>query len=84
MEYFVIYKNYDTDWYRTSSVIICVVTDEEVAKDFCNKYNCDYYTETIGKETLECYAKNLVSEIGKDVSEVKNKIDSIKETFKKF
>ena len=84
MEYFVIYKNYDTGWYRTSSVIICVVTDEEIAQDFCKKYNCDYYVETIGKETNNSHAKNLVSEIGKDVSELENKINTLKETFKRF
>lgn len=84
MKYFVIYKNYDTDWYRTSSVIICVVTDEEIAKDFCNKYNCKYYIETIGKETNESHAKNLVSAIGKDVSELKNKVNRIKESFNRL
>lgn len=53
--YYVIYrvpktmKTKDNDVFTVELMhVICIVTDEEIAKDFCKKnYGCDYYEETI-------------------------------------
>ena len=46
-KYYVIYKSKDTGWYETERHIICVIEDEEIAKDFCNKFKANYAELTV-------------------------------------
>lgn len=51
-KYYVIYKSKDVGWYKTEHNVLCVVTDEEVAKDFCERFNAHYVELTIGEKGL--------------------------------
>ena len=46
MEYYVIYRSTDVGWYKTEIEIVCVVENEIIAKDFCNKFRGMYYVKT--------------------------------------
>lgn len=51
-DYYVIYKSKDVGWYKTERHIICVVENEDVAKDFCMKFGANYETLTVGDDYI--------------------------------
>lgn len=51
-KYYVIYKSKDVGWYQTEHNVLCVVTDEEVAKDFCKRFKTDYVEMVVGEDGL--------------------------------
>ena len=53
MKYYVIYDGKDVGWYKTRYKVICIVTDEAIAKDFCEKWGCRYLTEEVGKPSTK-------------------------------
>ena len=48
-KYYVIYVSKDIGYYETMRSVICVVEDEEIAKDFCNKFKANYTELTVGE-----------------------------------
>ena len=50
MKYYVIYVEKDMGWYRTVYNVLCVVTDKNIAKDFCEKFGAHYSEETVGAD----------------------------------
>jgi hypothetical protein len=46
MEYYVIYRSTDVGWYQTKVEIVCVVENEIIAKDFCDKFRGMHYIKT--------------------------------------
>ena len=50
MKYYVVYKGKDVGWYRISYCVMFVTENEEVAKDFCEKFRCDYSVEEVGSD----------------------------------
>ena len=53
MNYYIIYKTDDVGFYETKYTILAIVTDEEIAKDFCNKFqHCHYSKEKIGNKRM--------------------------------
>lgn len=50
MKYYVVYTGKDVGWYKTEYRVLCVVTDEDVAKDFCKKFGAYYSEETVGAD----------------------------------
>lgn len=51
-KYYVIYKSKDVGWYQTEHIVICVVLDEEVAKDFCRRFTASYVEMVVGEKGL--------------------------------
>lgn len=52
MKYYVIYKTKATGFYKEEYSVIAIVTDKEIAEDFCKKYkHCYYNEEEVGKES---------------------------------
>ena len=50
MKYYVIYAGKDVGWYKTSYWVVAVVTNKDIAEDFCNKFDCRYTVEEVGKD----------------------------------
>lgn len=51
MKYYIIYRSEDIGWYKTKATLLGVTDNEDIAKDFCNKFRGIYYKETeVGKE----------------------------------
>ena len=48
-KYYVIYVSKDTGYYKTMRYVICVVEDEDIAKDFCKKFKANYTELTVGE-----------------------------------
>ena len=51
-KYYVIYQSKDTGYYTTIRYVMCVVEDEEIAKDFCNKFKLNYVEMTVGENDV--------------------------------
>ena len=51
-KYYVIYQSKDIGYYETVRSVMCVVEDEEVAKDFCKKFKVDYVEMTVGADDV--------------------------------
>jgi len=52
MKYYVIYKVKEVGFYKEEYSVIAIVTDKEIAEDFCKKYkHCYYNEEEVGKES---------------------------------
>ena len=51
-KYYVIYQSKDTGYYQTIRYVMCVVEDEEIAKDFCNKFKVNYVEMTVGENDV--------------------------------
>ena len=52
MKYYVIYKVKDVSFYKSEYSVITIVTDKEIAEDFCKKYkHCYYDEEEVGKDS---------------------------------
>lgn len=49
-KYYVIYVGKDVGWYETVYFVVCIVENEEVAKDICKKFNYHYKEEIVGEE----------------------------------
>ena len=56
-KYYVIYQSKDTGWYQTEYQVMCVVEDEEIAKDFCNKFKVNYIEMTVGENDVPRWLK---------------------------
>ena len=48
-KYYVIYVSKDIGYYETMRSVICVVEDEDIAKDFCKKFKANYTELTVGE-----------------------------------
>jgi len=52
MKYYVIYKTRDVGFYKSEYNVIAIVTNKEIAEDFCKKYkHCYFDEEEVGKES---------------------------------
>ena len=52
MKYYVIYKVKDVGFYKSEYSVIAIVTDKEIADDFCSKHKrCYYDEEEVGKDS---------------------------------
>ena len=51
-KYYVIYKSKDVGWYQTEETVMCVVLDEDVAKDFCKRFKTYYVEMVVGEHGL--------------------------------
>lgn len=59
-QYYVIYKSTDVGYYETQRQIVGIVTDKEIAKDFCEKFSNTYYeTLTVGEPDIPSALKNI-------------------------
>ena len=56
-KYYVIYVSKDTGYYETMRYVICVVEDEDVAKDFCKKFKANYTELTVGENDAPHWLK---------------------------
>lgn len=51
MKYYIIYRSEDIGYYQTKATLLGVTDNENIAKDFCNKFRGIYYEETeVGKD----------------------------------
>lgn len=51
-KYYVIYQSKDIGYYETVRSVVCVIEDEEIAKDFCNKFKLNYIETTVGENDV--------------------------------
>ena len=56
-KYYVIYNSKDIGWYETERTVMCVVEDEDIAKDFCNKFKVNYVELTVGENDAPHWLK---------------------------
>lgn len=59
-QYYVIYKSTDVGYYETQRQIVSIVTDKEIAKDFCEKFDMYYETLTVGEPDIPSALKNII------------------------
>ena len=52
MKYYVIYATKDIGWYKTTSWVLGMTTNKNVAEDFCKKFDCNYTVEETGEERI--------------------------------
>ena len=59
-QYYVIYKSIDIDYHITQRQIVGIVTDKDIAIDFCAKFSNTYYeTLTVDDPDIPSALKNI-------------------------
>ena len=80
MKYYIIYRSEDIDWYQSKDTLLGVTENEDIAKDFCNKFRGIYYEEAeVGKDFKT--GKSRIPRMKKDKLEMLYKFDKAANNF---